>query len=562
MVNIREPKQWTDWICNSKNDSEVRSKYDAWADTYDNDVKDAYSSVPKAVAQMVAKHMSTESKGANILDFGAGTGLVGSALADLGYTNITGTDLSQAMLDKAQMTGAYSSLIACAVDDAIFETIEPPEAVVSVGVFSEGQAGPEEMKSLYAKGLSEGGLLIFTARRGFGLKLQTVLHELPLKPIDFAELGVHEDPMELHVFRVSKSSPVCVLKDKEEGQRLLEELDRVNRELEQRTDLNREKLMEMGIIRESKEPVHQLGGPNTVPFWRLMLPVAHTGIFHPKKEVTDIHSAIQILLPGCGTTFSVAETLFDIANKFHGKGGKKRAGKRRDGKVNPEELGLLAPSDNGLRVASFPMDLPFNGMGSDAPDIFFSEVGLVKVIRHAHLVLSHLYPGRPVFVGGRSQGGAAAILYGQHYPDVGGVFAVNPPYPDDELIEYSVEFLEEKADVLDELLHCPGVSLHDRSWTGFKDFTLKYTYPLRPSLVPTLIYVSLFDDCNKFPLYEKKVKEFCEEPQGKGRGTRKALTFEAGHNLWDRRGKLYDLIISEHCNFITNAVSDTNATVG
>jgi len=92
-------------------------------------------------------------------------------------------------------------------------------------------------------------------------------------------------------------------------------------------------------------------------------------------------------------------------------------------------------------------------MGSDAAFEFASKQGLIAVIRHVHLVLSRLYPDRPVFIAGRSQGGIASILYAQHYDDLAGAIAVNPPHPDPELFQFTVTYLESKAGVLADLLH-------------------------------------------------------------------------------------------------------------
>ena len=203
-----------------------------------------------------------------------------------------------------------------------------------------------------------------------------------------------------------------------------------------------------------------------------------------------------ILLPGTGTTFSVAETLCDIAGTFHGRKSKNRGGGR---KSSQSLLTQVLPDGQMFRVASFPTDLPLNGMGSEAPFEFASKAGLMAVLRHVHLVLSHLYPDRPVFIAGRSQGGIAAILYAQQYDDLAGAIAVNPPHPDPELFQFTIQYLEDKAKELAELLHAPGVTLHERSWDAYKTFTPSFNYPSKPSRSPILTLVSLGDPFNLFP---------------------------------------------------------------
>lgn len=335
----------------------------------------------------------------------------------------------------------------------------------------------------------------------------------------------------------------------------LEQLIQINKELENKCILSRQELLNMHIIEETQQKVHRVGTGDaprqSLPFTQLRLPFAYTGILEPMKAVSDIHRAIQILLPGTGTTFSVAETLCDVAGTFHGRKSKNRGNARKSTPVSVE--GVM-PSDAVFRVASFPVDLPLNGLGSDAPFEFASEAGLMAVIRHVHLVLSRLYPNLPVFIGGRSQGGITAILYGQHYADVAGVFAVNPPHPDPVLFQYTVDYLESKADVLTEFLHAPGVSVHQRSWDAYKQFTPAFNYPDRPLLCPTLILVSLGDTFNLFPRYTEMLQVFADANR-----YCQLDIFDAEHNLWDRRSvDTYAKVISVQTQFMLNSKNVIN----
>lgn len=331
----------------------------------------------------------------------------------------------------------------------------------------------------------------------------------------------------------------------------LKKLEQVNQELAKFPSLSRRELLDMNLIKESQELVHRVGATSKtkqrLPFTKLYLPMAFTGILEPNKLVDETHCAIQILLPGTGTTFSVAETLCDIAGTFHGRKSKNRGGGR---KSNQSLLTELLPDGETFRVASFPTDLPLNGMGSDAPFEFASEHGLMTVIRHVHLVLSRLYPDRPVFIAGRSQGGIAAILYAQHYDDLAGAIAVNPPHPDPELFQFTIQYLEEKAEVLADLLHAPGVTLHPRSWEGYKTFTPDFDYPSRPSLSSTMVLVSLGDPFNLFPQYAHALKEFADNDE-----KRKLNILDAGHNLWDRKSvDTYKEVISLQTQFMLDQV--------
>lgn len=327
----------------------------------------------------------------------------------------------------------------------------------------------------------------------------------------------------------------------------LTQLETINRELETSATLTRQELLKRNLIRTSDEVVYRVGSTNgpgqQLPFTKLYLPMAFTGILEPKKAVDQTHRAIQILLPGTGTTFSVAETLCDVAGTFHGRKSKNRGAGR---KTSQSLLSTVLPPGENFRVASFPTDLPLNGMGEGAPFEFASKTGLMLVIRHVQLILSHLYPERPTFVVGRSQGGVAAILYAQHYDDVAGAIAVNPPHPDPELFDFTVKYLEDKAAVLADLLHAPGVSLHEQSWKAYKTFTPSFDYPSSPSLSPILTFVSLGDPFNLFPKYADAQKKFAETDV-----KNQVHILDAGHNLWDRKQEeTYQTVISLHARFM------------
>lgn len=329
----------------------------------------------------------------------------------------------------------------------------------------------------------------------------------------------------------------------------IETLERINQQLLNTPHCTRQNLRELGYIQEDCTPVCRSGSDSqqALPFKRLYLPKAFTGILEPKKAVDQTHCALQILLPGAGTTFSTAETLCDVAGTFHGKKSKNR-GRKRESDKNP--LDDLDVNGNKFRIASFPTDLPLNGMGSDAPFNFGSERGLMAVIRHVHLVLSKLYPDLAIFVGGRSQGGIASILYAQHYDDFAGAIAINPPHPDQQLFNYTVEYLESKAEVLSELLHAPGVSLHQQSWDAYKAFTPSFNYPERTTLTPILTLASSGDTFNLFPEYGKALQTFGEQSN-----LHQVHILDAGHNLWDRRATtMYQRVTLLQAHFMLNQI--------
>ena len=85
-----------------------------------------------------------------VLDVGAGTGLVGTALRGLGWTGeIDGIDLSTPMLDQAREKQVYRDLI---VADVTRPLPLPGgyNGVVSSGTFTHGHVGPEALGPMLA----------------------------------------------------------------------------------------------------------------------------------------------------------------------------------------------------------------------------------------------------------------------------------------------------------------------------------------------------------------------------------------------------------------------------
>ncbi|NES80325.1 MAG: methyltransferase domain-containing protein [Moorea sp. SIO2B7] len=80
------------WIYDTSDSQNLENKYDAWSHLYDSELDQSYRISPIESARTLAKVVSN--KQATILDAGAGTGMVGEALAELGYNKITGVDIS------------------------------------------------------------------------------------------------------------------------------------------------------------------------------------------------------------------------------------------------------------------------------------------------------------------------------------------------------------------------------------------------------------------------------------------------------------------------------------
>ena len=148
------------WIYASRGDAQLRERYNAWAADYDSDLSGMRWKAPHAGAER-CHHFAMP--GAEILDAGCGTGLVGVALAELGHERIVGFDLSEGMLQRSAERGVYSELHQGSLlerlpfDDGRFGS------VVSVGVFTLGHVEGSAFAEL-ARVTTRGGHVSITFR--------------------------------------------------------------------------------------------------------------------------------------------------------------------------------------------------------------------------------------------------------------------------------------------------------------------------------------------------------------------------------------------------------------
>ncbi|AOY83800.1 MULTISPECIES: class I SAM-dependent methyltransferase [Moorena] len=198
-----QPNEWLKWICSSQNFDQLRQNYDQWADQYDADVGGVWGPVPLAAAFMLAEYM--DDKQGVILDVGAGTGLVGVALAELGFEQIIGIDISPAMLTKAAEKGVYSSLVCCSIGDERFRNLGRASGIIATGVFAESHAGPAELSTLQDS-IEPEGILVFTVRQSFLPQLQEVFDQPEWTVIDSKVMPIYDDPMYLIAYKIGNTT--------------------------------------------------------------------------------------------------------------------------------------------------------------------------------------------------------------------------------------------------------------------------------------------------------------------------------------------------------------------
>lgn len=134
--------------------------YRKWAADYDHQMLDelGYTS-PTKIAQQLSQYLpDTQS---TVFDIGCGTGLTCVFLAEKGYTNLDGIDLSPDMVRVASERGIYRELLVGDVNQALERNDESYDAVISSGTFTHGHVGPEPLDEIF-RILKPGGILACT----------------------------------------------------------------------------------------------------------------------------------------------------------------------------------------------------------------------------------------------------------------------------------------------------------------------------------------------------------------------------------------------------------------
>lgn len=155
-------KEMLDRVYGAKDVESLRRAYDEWAANYDVDLVDELGwMAPREAAGYLARHL--EERDAPVLDAGAGTGLVGQALASHGFTHIEALDLSATMLEVCRAKAVYRGFHQAELGKELPLPSAHFGAVVAVGVLTEGHAGPECFEEL-TRVLRPGGRLVFALR--------------------------------------------------------------------------------------------------------------------------------------------------------------------------------------------------------------------------------------------------------------------------------------------------------------------------------------------------------------------------------------------------------------
>jgi predicted TPR repeat methyltransferase len=147
-------------VYSARDNRELASRYDEWAEDYEDDMLSFGYAIPAVAAGFVGRHVPVRG---SVLDAGAGTGLFGSILSVLGYEDLVGIDISERMLKKASEKDAYHGLHRMVLGEPLGFEGASFSAAVCVGVFTTNHAPPEALDEL-VRVVEPDGWVIFSVR--------------------------------------------------------------------------------------------------------------------------------------------------------------------------------------------------------------------------------------------------------------------------------------------------------------------------------------------------------------------------------------------------------------
>ena len=149
------------WVYASKNEQELKERYDKWAATYEEDLdRDIGWYGPIRAVESAVKYFA---KDAHILDAGAGTGLVGKLLSERGYTDLVAMDFSEGMLAHAREKDVYKEFHLMTMGETLDFPTDAFDATITVGVLTVGHAPARSLDEL-VRVTRPGGHFIYTLR--------------------------------------------------------------------------------------------------------------------------------------------------------------------------------------------------------------------------------------------------------------------------------------------------------------------------------------------------------------------------------------------------------------
>ena len=153
--------------------------YNRYAEHYDKTMDDKQWNSPQKVTELFHKQLCRMRVGkeARILDVACGSGFVGEKLADLGYTDITGVDLSDGMIKLAEQKRVYREILKLDLNSTDgYDFVRQHgrfDHIIAAGAFSKNLVQVSAMKMLIPWVIRRGGVFVFSLREPYLLDEST-----------------------------------------------------------------------------------------------------------------------------------------------------------------------------------------------------------------------------------------------------------------------------------------------------------------------------------------------------------------------------------------------------
>ena len=184
-----------------KDEAETKELYRDWAASYDETMTSGLGYLsPTTAAKLLTANL--ENKSDRILDVGAGTGLVGKQLANLGHGVIDGIDYSGEMLEQAAATGVYDRLIEADLSAPLAISDQTYQGLICVGTFTYGHVGAGCLDELF-RIMKSGGCFVAAIRKsywqpaGFAEKIESLTAANVVRTISFDDYSNYIDSTEV-----------------------------------------------------------------------------------------------------------------------------------------------------------------------------------------------------------------------------------------------------------------------------------------------------------------------------------------------------------------------------
>ncbi len=177
---------------------DARRLYGDWAQTYDESFGAGWGYIaPREIAGVLKTAISPD---AEILDIGAGTGLVAENLRGL---TVDALDITPEMLNVARAKGLYRNLVQGDLTKMLDIADASYDAVISCGTFTHGHVGPECFPELLR--ITRPGALFVCGTiapvldgAGFGSALARLVAAGRILPVNFRDIPIYEGAAHPH----------------------------------------------------------------------------------------------------------------------------------------------------------------------------------------------------------------------------------------------------------------------------------------------------------------------------------------------------------------------------